>query len=115
MWSNTYWRVIVRTFIVDETLTPSFSPPAALSLSGRQLQCSVFGLVRCLGSAMCVGVCNKKLHRYEDALEAFNKLHSILRNSAQVMYQLADLYPCHTQTTDAQIDRQTWPDILKTS
>jgi len=42
---------------------------------------------------VCVGACNKKLRRYEDALEAFNKLHNILRNSAQVMYQLADLYP----------------------
>ena len=40
-----------------------------------------------------LGVCNKKLRRYEDALDAFNKLHNILRNSAQVMYQLADLYP----------------------
>ena len=39
------------------------------------------------------GVCNKVLRRYEDALEAFIKLHNILRNSAQVMYQLADLYP----------------------
>jgi len=44
-----------------------------------------------------VGVCNKKLRRYEDALDSFLKLHNILRNSAQVMYQLADLYPC-TQT-----------------
>jgi len=43
--------------------------------------------------SVTAGVCNKKLRRYEDALEALNKLHNILRNSAQVMYQLADLYP----------------------
>ena len=47
---------------------------------------------------VCVGVCNKKLRRYEDALEVFNKLHNILRNSAQVMYQLADLYPLLSHT-----------------
>ena len=51
-------------------------------------------------------MCNKKLRRYEDALEAFNKLHNILRNSAQVMYQLADLYPFSTDT-DRQTDRIT--------
>jgi len=55
---------------------------------------------------VCVGVCNKKLRRYEDALEVFNKLHNILRNSAQVMYQLADLYPLLSHThTHTQVDK----------
>ena len=40
-----------------------------------------------------VGLSNKRLKRYEDALDSFYKLHSILRNSAQVIYQIADLYP----------------------
>ena len=39
------------------------------------------------------GLSNKKLKRYEDALDSFYKLHAILRNSAQVMYQIADMYP----------------------
>jgi intraflagellar transport protein 88 len=38
------------------------------------------------------GLCNKKLARLEDALDSFYKLHAILRNSAQVMYQIADIY-----------------------
>ena len=40
-----------------------------------------------------LGLSNKKLKRYEDALDSFYKLHAILRNSAQVMYQIADMYP----------------------
>jgi len=60
---------------------------------------------------MCVGVCNKKLRRYEDALEVFNKLHNILRNSAQVMFQLADLYPLLSQTErERERERDTHTD-----
>lgn len=39
------------------------------------------------------GLTYKKLNRLEDALDCFLKLHAILRNSSQVMYQLAHLYP----------------------
>lgn len=45
------------------------------------------------------GLTYKKLSRLEESLDCFLKLHAILRNSAQVMYQLAGLYPddvlCH--------------------
>jgi len=41
------------------------------------------------------GLSNKKLKRYEDALDSFYKLHNILRNSSQVIYQIADMYPDH--------------------
>jgi hypothetical protein len=40
-----------------------------------------------------LGLTNKKLNRLEDALDCFYKLHAILRNSPQVMYQIADMYP----------------------
>lgn len=39
------------------------------------------------------GLTYKRLNRLEEALDCFLKLHAILRNSAQVMYQLAYLYP----------------------
>ena len=39
------------------------------------------------------GLTYKRLNRLEEALDCFLKLHAILRNSAQVMYQLAHLYP----------------------
>ncbi len=42
------------------------------------------------------GLSNKKLKRYDDALDSFYKLHNILRNSAQVIYQIADMYPLKT-------------------
>ena len=42
------------------------------------------------------GLSNKKLKRYDDALDSFYKLHNILRNSAQVIYQIADMYPFKT-------------------
>ncbi|KAJ1561400.1 Intraflagellar transport protein 88, partial [Cladochytrium tenue] len=35
---------------------------------------------------------NKRLGLYADALQCFEKLHSILRSSAEVMYQIADIY-----------------------
>ena len=41
---------------------------------------------------MIKGLCNKKLGLYEDALEDFFKLHSIVRNHSEVVYQLANLY-----------------------
>ena len=40
-----------------------------------------------------VGLANKKVERFEDALDSFYKLHAIMRNSAQVIFQIADWYP----------------------
>ncbi|KAA0715858.1 Intraflagellar transport protein 88 -like protein [Triplophysa tibetana] len=39
-----------------------------------------------------LGLTYKRLGRLEEALDCFHKLHAILRNSAQVMYQLASLF-----------------------
>lgn len=39
-----------------------------------------------------LGLVYKKLGRTQDALDSFLKLHSILKNSPQVMWHLADLY-----------------------
>lgn len=39
------------------------------------------------------GLTYKKLNRLEEALDCFLKHHAILRNSTEVMYQLASLYP----------------------
>ncbi|TKS67688.1 Intraflagellar transport protein 88 -like protein [Collichthys lucidus] len=47
----------------------------------------------CTEALYNLGLTYKKLNRLEEALDCFLKLHAILRNSAQVMYQLADLYP----------------------
>lgn len=49
------------------------------------------------------GLTYKKLDHLEEALDCFLKLHAILRNSDQVMYQLTILYPAHNQT-DVWID-----------
>ncbi|XP_043547835.1 intraflagellar transport protein 88 homolog isoform X2 [Chiloscyllium plagiosum] len=43
-----------------------------------------------------LGLTYKKLNRLEEALDCFLKLHAIMRNSAQVMYQIANLYPLQT-------------------
>ena len=47
----------------------------------------------CVEGLYNLGLTNKRLGRLEDSLDAFYKLHAILRNSPQVMYQVADLYP----------------------
>ncbi|TDH06583.1 hypothetical protein EPR50_G00114910 [Perca flavescens] len=47
----------------------------------------------CTEALYNLGLTYKKLNRLEEALDCFLKLHAILRNSAQVMYQLANLYP----------------------
>lgn len=39
------------------------------------------------------GLTYKKLNRLEESLDCFLKHHAILRNSTEVMYQLASLYP----------------------
>ena len=38
------------------------------------------------------GLTYKKLNRLDEALDCFLKLHAILRNSAQVLYQIANVY-----------------------
>ena len=46
----------------------------------------------CTEALYNLGLVHKKLGCYQEALECFNKLHSIFKSSAQVIYQLADLY-----------------------
>ncbi|KAM9802852.1 intraflagellar transport protein 88 homolog isoform 7-T8 [Syngnathus typhle] len=46
----------------------------------------------CTEALRNLGLTYKKLNRLEDALDCFLKLHTILRDSAEVMYQLADTY-----------------------
>ncbi|XP_061782090.1 intraflagellar transport protein 88 homolog isoform X2 [Nerophis lumbriciformis] len=46
----------------------------------------------CTEALRNLGLTYKKLSRLEDALDCFLKLHAILRDSAEVMYQLADTY-----------------------
>ncbi|XP_054643173.1 intraflagellar transport protein 88 homolog [Dunckerocampus dactyliophorus] len=46
----------------------------------------------CTEALRNLGLTYKKLNRLEDALDCFLKLHGILRDSAEVMYQLADTY-----------------------
>ncbi|XP_037095821.1 intraflagellar transport protein 88 homolog [Syngnathus acus] len=46
----------------------------------------------CTEALRNLGLTYKKLNRLEDALDCFLKLHAILRDSAEVMYQLADTY-----------------------
>ena len=42
---------------------------------------------------LTTGLVCKKLGHLEDALDCFIKLHAILRNNAEVIYQIANLYP----------------------
>ena len=42
------------------------------------------------------GLVFKKMENYEEALDCFMKLHSILRNNPQVIWQLANMYPLLT-------------------
>ena len=45
----------------------------------------------CTEALFNLGLVNKKLRRMEEALACFHKLHAIVRNDAQVVYQLANL------------------------
>uniref|UniRef100_A0A672SH55 Intraflagellar transport 88 homolog n=1 Tax=Sinocyclocheilus grahami TaxID=75366 RepID=A0A672SH55_SINGR len=47
----------------------------------------------CTDALYNLGLTYKRLGRLEEALDCFLKRHAILRNSAQVMCQLANLYP----------------------
>lgn len=41
---------------------------------------------------ICTGLTNKKLGRYEEALDSLLKMHAIVRNYPPVVYQIASLY-----------------------
>ncbi|XP_062614116.1 intraflagellar transport protein 88 homolog, partial [Saccostrea cucullata] len=55
----------------------------------------------CVEGLYNLGLTNKKISRLEDALDCFYKLHAILRNSPQVMYQIADLHDQLEDTAQA--------------
>ncbi|KAF6119090.1 intraflagellar transport 88 [Phyllostomus discolor] len=46
----------------------------------------------CTEALYNIGLTYKKLNRLDEALDCFLKLHAILRNSAQVLYQIANVY-----------------------
>ena len=46
----------------------------------------------CTEALYNLGLAYKRLDRLPEALECFLKLHSILKNSAHVIYHLADIY-----------------------
>ncbi|CAD5117479.1 DgyrCDS6248 [Dimorphilus gyrociliatus] len=56
----------------------------------------------CVEALYNAGLCNKKLKRYRDALDSFYKLHSILRNNGQVLFQIADLLDLMGENAQAQ-------------
>uniref|UniRef100_G1NQF6 Intraflagellar transport 88 n=1 Tax=Meleagris gallopavo TaxID=9103 RepID=G1NQF6_MELGA len=47
----------------------------------------------CTEALYNLGLTYKKLNRTDEALDCFLKLHAILGNSAQVLHQIADMYP----------------------
>ena len=55
----------------------------------------------CVEALYNLGLCNKKLGIYEEALESFFKLHSIVRNHSQVVYQIANIYELMAETDQA--------------
>lgn len=55
----------------------------------------------CTEALYNLGLLHKKINQLEDSLECFLKLHSILRNSSQVMYQIAHLYELLDDTSNA--------------
>jgi tetratricopeptide (TPR) repeat protein len=52
----------------------------------------------------CSGLVYKKMENYEEALDCFLKLHAILRNNPQVIWQLANLYPSSCISNKSEID-----------
>ncbi|GAB5566212.1 intraflagellar transport protein 88 homolog isoform X1 [Prionailurus iriomotensis] len=46
----------------------------------------------CTEALYNIGLTYKRLNRLDEALDCFLKLHAILRNSAQVLYQIANVY-----------------------
>ena len=46
----------------------------------------------CVEALYNLGLCNKKLALYEEALETFFKLQSIVRNHHEIVYHIANTY-----------------------
>ena len=46
----------------------------------------------CVEALYNLGLCNKKLGLYEEALEGFFKLQSIVRNHSEVVYHIANIF-----------------------
>ena len=46
----------------------------------------------CVEALYNLGLCHKQLKRYEESLEIFFKLQSIVRNHPEVMFQIANVY-----------------------
>lgn len=56
----------------------------------------------CVEALYNLGIVCKRTERYEEALDAFFKLHAVLRNSAPVVYQIMDIYEKVEDTAQAQ-------------
>uniref|UniRef100_A0A915HFK5 Tetratricopeptide repeat protein n=1 Tax=Romanomermis culicivorax TaxID=13658 RepID=A0A915HFK5_ROMCU len=46
----------------------------------------------CVEALYNLGLANKKLSKFDEALDCFLKLHQILRNNFQVLYQIGNMY-----------------------
>ncbi|KAL5010279.1 hypothetical protein ScPMuIL_012584 [Solemya velum] len=55
----------------------------------------------CVEALYNLGLSNKKIGRLEDALDCFYKLHAILRNSPQVIFQIGDIHDQLEDTAQA--------------
>lgn len=55
----------------------------------------------CIEALYNLGLCNKKLGKYEDALDCFHKLHLMLPNSSEVICQLASIYEINNNNSEA--------------
>jgi len=55
----------------------------------------------CVEALYNLSLCNKRLGLYDEALEGFFKLHSIVRNYSEVVYQIANIYELLGDTDQA--------------
>uniref|UniRef100_G3RHK9 Intraflagellar transport protein 88 homolog n=1 Tax=Gorilla gorilla gorilla TaxID=9595 RepID=G3RHK9_GORGO len=74
----------------------------------------------CTEALYNIGLTYEKLNRLDEALDCFLKLHSILRNSAEVLYQIANSYryfPCNIEVIEwlgaYYIDTQFWEKAIQ--
>ena len=82
----------LETYMREATLLLNVKVPVTVWFCAKFQHCDY--LQHDTVSSTLAGLCNKRLGRSADALDSFYKLHAILRNNAQVIYQIADLYPC---------------------
>lgn len=54
--------------------------------------------------SLFAGLSYKKLNRLDEALDSFLKLHAILRNSAQVLFQIASMYLFHKSNVQCPME-----------